>query len=108
MSQTGKQDLDEALASPGALEEQLGDWERRLRIRTWIHAGSALLFFIGVGVALWFFFEEPSKSTEAAGAAIAFGLIGMFQAILAISSRRQGRAAQRCKQALAATNDNRI
>jgi hypothetical protein len=87
MSQTGKQDLDEDLESPEALQKQLDAWELRLRIRSRLHTGLALMFFIGMGTALWFLFENPVKAAEATGAAIAFALAGIFQAILALSSR---------------------
>jgi hypothetical protein len=106
MSPTGKQDLDEALASPGALEKQLGNWERRQRVKARIHAVSALAFFTGMSVALWLFFEEPSKSTEAASAAAAFALVGVFQGILALSSRAQGRATRRCRETLEVKDKN--
>lgn len=86
-----KQDLDEALASPEALQKQLGVLLQRQRVNAWIHAGSAVIFFIGMGVALWFLFENPSETTEAAGAAIAFALAGIFQGILALSSRLSGK-----------------
>ena len=89
MSQTGKQDLDEALANPGALQKQLDGWERRQRVKSRIHASSALLFFIGMAAALWFLFENSAKAAEATGATIAFALIGIFHTIMALSSRGQ-------------------
>ena len=92
MSQTGKQDLDEAIASPEELQKQLDAWERRQRVKTRLQAGLAVLFFIGSGGALCLFFVIPYKAGEAAGAAIAFALIGIFQGIMALSSRAQGRA----------------
>ncbi|MEK7950051.1 hypothetical protein [Luteolibacter soli] len=92
MSQTGKQDLDEALASSEALQKQLDAWEQRLRVKTRLCAGLAVVFFIAAGVMLWLFFEVPAKAEEAAGAAIAFGLIAIFQGIMALSSRSQGNA----------------
>ena len=100
MSQTGKQDLDEALANPEALQKQLSDWEHRLRVRTRIHVASALVFLIGMGTSLWLFFENPAKAEEAAAAAIGFTLIGIFQGIQALSTRRQSLAMQTCKEAL--------
>ena len=100
MSQTGKQDLDEALASPGALQKQLDAWEQRQRVKTRLYAGLAVASFIGAGVALYLFFVNPSKAEEAAGAAIAFALIGIFQGIMALSSRGQGRAVRTVREAL--------
>jgi hypothetical protein len=98
MSPPRKQDLDEALASPGAL--QLGVLEQRQRVKTWVHAGSAALFFIGMGTVLWLCVENPSKSEKAAEAAIAVGLLAVFQGILAISAHKQGRAMQTCREIL--------
>ena len=107
MSQTGKQDLDEAIASPEALQKQLDAWERRQRVKTRLHAGVAIVFFILAGVALYLFFVNPFKAEEAAGAAIAFALIGIFQGILAFSSRGQGRAVRTVREALDGKGNSR-
>jgi len=106
MSHTGKQELDEALANPEALQKQLGDWERRQRVLGRVHLVLALAFLTGTVAALWFLFENPSKAAEAAGAAIAFAIIGIVQGLLAFSSRRRGRAAQICKEALNANRNS--
>jgi TRAP-type uncharacterized transport system fused permease subunit len=106
MNQTGKQELDEALANSEALQKQLDGWERRLQVQGRVHLVLAMLFLTGTVAALWFLFEHPAKAAEAAGAAIAFAIIGIVQVILASSSRRQGRAAQICKEALNAKRNN--
>jgi Kef-type K+ transport system membrane component KefB len=100
MSPTGKQDPDEAIANPEALQKQLDAWEQRQRVKTRLHAGLAVVFLIGTGVALYLFFAVPYRAEEATGAAIAFALIGIFQGILALSSRAQSRAARTVLQAL--------
>jgi hypothetical protein len=100
MSLTGDQELDQAPVSPGDLQMQLSDWEHQLRIRSRIHVASALVFLIGMGTALWLFFEVPAKSEEAIGGAIGFALIGIFNGIQALSTRRQTRAMRSCRETL--------
>ncbi|HEY1122863.1 MAG TPA: hypothetical protein VGE67_14730 [Haloferula sp.] len=58
-----------------------------------------------MGAVLWLLFENPSKAAEATGAAIAFGLIAIFQTVLAISSGGQTRAARNCKALLQAKGE---
>ncbi len=107
MSQTGKQACDNAPTSPGELAQHLAGWERRQRAKFRMRAVLAVFFFVGMIVMLFLLSSNPSKGQEAIGAAVIFGLAGIFQSILALSARAEGRALQSCKKAVEAKEAQR-
>lgn len=102
MSQTGNQGFEDAPTSPGELEQHLATWEQRVRVKFRMRVVIGLLFFSGMIVMLCLLSSNPEKGEEAIGAAVIFGLAGIFQGILALSARAEGRALQSCKGAVAA------
>lgn len=107
MSQAGKQGLDDAPTSPGELEKHLDGWEKERRGKARLRMVIAVLFFAGMFGMLWMLRENPAKGQEAIGAAVIFGLAGIVQVILVLSSRAEARALQSCKRAVEAKEAQR-